>query len=199
MSIKGQLTKEDYAAFQKLHMKQPILVSCFFVYIYIIFFLFLISAILSGFKDINNYIYFLPLALIVIIYTILKYIILPNNWRKLFNQNKELNLPFEIELNEEELMFTNELSTSKRPWKNFIKWKDDTKLILLYHADNMATMLPKRLFTEEQINYIYSKIRNNNLPKSQIIGKKTIIIVIIVIVLFILFFCGFTIISFLNQ
>jgi hypothetical protein len=199
MSIKGQLSEQDFIDFQELNLKQPKIFSCCMIYIYFIFFLIIISIIFSGYRDINNYLYLFPIAFIIILFSLFRYVLMPNNWKKLFAQNKELNLPFEVELNEDAIIFTTELSTSKRPWKNFIKWKYDKKLILLYHADNMATMLPKRIFNEEQINFIYSKLQINNIPKSQVIGKKNKLLYIFSIILIILFLCGYLIISYMSR
>src|SRR5215475_7227989 len=51
-----------------------------------------------------------------------------------------------IELSDEAFELRNEFGSSRIPWKNFVKWKQNKALLLLYRSDFVFQMLPGRIF-----------------------------------------------------
>jgi hypothetical protein len=94
-----------------------------------------------------------------------RYVFLPWRVKKMFFQQKELSLPFEMEITETGLVASNEIGNSNRPWANFRKWKEDQNLLLLYHSDLLFSMIPKRVFTSpEQVETIKALLAKSNVP-----------------------------------
>ena len=85
--------------------------------------------------------------------------------KKIFAQQKELHLPFKIQISETGVYFENSLSQTTRPWNMFTKWKEDQKIMVLYHSDLMFSMLPKRLLTTEIIDFVREQLKKNNVPE----------------------------------
>lgn len=110
---------------------------------------------------------------------IIKLIVLPIKWNQFFTQDKEINLPYEVELQDENIIIYTELGKTTRPWNHYAKWKENQKLILFYLADNRATPFPKRIFSEKELTYIYERLRYYNVPKARPINKLTCIFFII--------------------
>jgi hypothetical protein len=181
---KMQITKEDFIRFQRLHNKQPwYLYLAIIIWLILVFAYFLFSAISQDNPLLIKLSYFLPLiAFVCVIYVMYKYV-LPRNWMRLYEQNKELSLPFEMEVNEEGILVASELSRTMRPWKFFSKWKDDKELLLLYQADNMATIIRKNIFDDAEMRLIYAMIEKYKIPRftSAIRINRTVALVAVVI------------------
>lgn len=91
-----------------------------------------------------------PILIILAIFPLYRYVILPNRIKKIYAQQKELHSPFEIEFTDTAMIFSNEFGNATRPWNHFTKWKENNELILLYHSDVIYNTLPKRIFTDPQ-------------------------------------------------
>ena len=103
-------------------------------------------------------------VIFLIIFPLYRYVLLPNRVKKIFSQQKELQSPFEIEFTDTNIILSNEFGNTIRPWKNFIKWKENELILTLYHSDIMFTMLPKRLFTNpQQLEMVKSFIEKNGI------------------------------------
>ena len=74
---------------------------------------------------------------------------LPRQVRRLHNQQKDLASPFTYQWDSMFLEAQGISGQSKRAWKNYAKYKEDEKIFLLYHADNLFEMFPKRWFRDE--------------------------------------------------
>ena len=157
MKIKGQLQWTDYLNSTLLHM-QPgrlakivlfgalLLIGCAFIGG---FFLLVIGQLERPVG------FFFPLLIFLGIYPLYRYVLLPNRVKKIFSQQKELNSPFEMEFTDTGLVASNEFGNSNRPWGNFIKWRENKDLFILYHSDIVYTIIPKRIFTgPEQVEKV---------------------------------------------
>jgi hypothetical protein len=173
--IKGQLTEDDFIGFQRLHAKQPPLRVWIAIAVFVLCMVMMLKVLLFDSPDALSLVYIFTLMVVLaVVLPVLWFVVLPWRWRKVFRQIAELKEPFGMELKEEEIVVTSELSTSRRPWKNFRKWKEDSKMILLYHADNLATMLPKRFFQPEEIDFLYRMIQVHKIPKNQWSTRKSL-------------------------
>jgi hypothetical protein len=129
--------------------------------------------------------FFLLVVFIASAAALYRYALLPWRVKKIFQQQKELSMPYEIEITDAGLNITNELGNSLRPWKNFSKWKESKELFLLYHSDVMFTILPKRFTDSAQIEAIRDNLKSNNVPAAT--NRRLMIGCLIYLVLMILF------------
>jgi len=170
MKIKGQFQWTDYLNAQLLHMQPSgfVRVVRLGVYAFVaLIFATILFMRLIGQLDINIE-YLLPVLILFCLFPLYRYVLLPNRVKKLFVQQKELSLPIEFEFTETGMSSSNELGNSTRPWTNFVKWKENKELILLYHSDVLFSMIPVRFFTDpQQVEIIKSFLEKNKVPKAK--------------------------------
>lgn len=184
MKIKGQLEWLDYRNSSLLHM-QPTGFARFSLYfiipIGICIFIYAIYLAASAQVSITPLIPVLVLVAFIVLY---RYVFLPNRVKKIFSQQKELSLPFEIEFSDTGMSVSNELGNANRPWGNFHKWKENKDLLILYHSDVLYTILPKRIFSNAaQIEKVKGYLLSNNIPEAKSrfnIGYLLIILLLII-------------------
>ncbi|MBN1439371.1 MAG: YcxB family protein [Anaerolineales bacterium] len=167
MTIRGQLTKDDFLEFQRLNLRQSKFVDCGNTLIYF-FFLSLLAVLGFLEKDlVGKWMYYLPLFAILLIIPFLHLVYLPLKWRQFYKQDRELSLPVDIELGEKEIVTGNSVGKAARAWKDFRKWKENDRLLLLYLAENKAVPLPKRFFSQQELAFVYERLRSHNVPKAK--------------------------------
>ena len=189
MKFTGQLQWTDYLNAQLLHMKpnktlRTINYVSFSVmglaslWGFYILYLFAIGEWHSSLDSILM-IFLFP-AIFAIVIPLYRFVLLPKLTKKIFNQQKELQAPFEMEITEINLVASNEFGNSIRPWKNFIKWKENEELIILYHSDVMFTIIPKRLFTDpQQLETIKSYITKNGIKTEKSNTLRAVYLVVL--------------------
>ncbi len=92
-------------------------------------------------------------------------LLFPRQAKRLFRQNKEVSSPQEIEISENGMKLINSFGHSVRSWSHFIKWKEDKECFLLYHADLMFTIIPKRFFHESlEISFVSEQLQKHGVP-----------------------------------
>lgn len=97
---------------------------------------------------------------------------------------KGIKCPFELEIADSGLNISNEFGYSNRPWGNFIKWKENRDILLLYHSDVLYSILPKRLFADpQQVDTIRAHLQRSKVPPA---SSRSQIGCIAVIVLFLI-------------
>jgi YcxB-like protein len=80
---------------------------------------------------------------------IMSTVYLPRKVRYLYRQQKEFAAPLTYTWNAEFLEAQGASGQWKRPWTNYAKYKENEKLFLLYHADNIFEMFPKSWFRDQ--------------------------------------------------
>jgi hypothetical protein len=186
IKLNGKLTPEDYLEANLLHLRRTGWARVVFTaFIAIIFCAIILLFIYYG---IEAYYLCAPVIVLVLLFIVWRFMLLPRNIKRLYTQQKDLGSPFEIELDEDSFCSSNEYGHSRYPWDHFVKWKENEKLILLYLSDAVITMLPKRIFTQEsQIHFLKQKLSENDAPvKEGFSHSSVLIMVILVIVIFIL-------------
>ena len=159
----GKITEDDFIKFQQFHRKLPASSIVFIFVLIIVMAIYYIFIVGREFLPYSILACIIPTIIFpVFIFLYVRYL-LPNNWRKHYLQNKDLSLPFTMELGDDGLVITTELSKSKHPWNHFIKWKENSEMLLLYKADNIATILPKRIFDKQDIEFIHTKLKSLNI------------------------------------
>lgn len=186
MKLKGQLQWSDYLNSSLLHM-QPTGFVRFIVYFTIaIGILILVLAFYLAATAQVSIISLIPVLTFVIFIPIYRYVFLPNRVKKIFSQQKELSLPYDIEISDTGMIVSNEFGTVNRPWDNFHKWKENNDLLILYHSDVLYTILPKRIFSDAaQIENVKEYLISNQVP----VAKSRFRFVYILIVLFFIIAC----------
>ncbi len=105
----------------------------------------------------------------------------PYQITRMYNQQKDLSSPFEIELTEEGYNINNSYGSGRMPWKDFVKWKADEKIFLLYRNDTMFNMIPRRLLQDEtDVMYLLNQLRDNNVKDAQQVRNPAVSIMRIV-------------------
>jgi hypothetical protein len=162
MKLKGQLLWTDYLNSQLLHARWSgpgIIVS---YGILLIMALGVLGSLYLVAVGAFPFVMMIPGIIFVILILLYRYIYFPDRVKRIFFQQKELALPFEIEVTDAGLIVSNELGHGTRPWKNFIKWKEDKELLILYHSDVLYSILPKRIFSDpRQVEMIKAHLEEN--------------------------------------
>jgi YcxB-like protein len=91
---------------------------------------------------------FLPLAIGYL--PLYWYVLLPKKMRKIFRQQRALQVPVTVELSASEFKGTSSLGTFRMPLKDFHKWILSKDMILLFHSDAVLHMLPRRCFASQE-------------------------------------------------
>ena len=173
MKITGQLQWTDYLNAQLLHLKPNKIVRIIYYVSFSVmalgsivgFYFLYLFAIGEWHSSLGSIlmIFVIPVMFLIAV-PLYRFAILPNLTKKIFNQQKELHAPFEMEITDTNLVMSNEFGNAIRPWKHFTKWKENKELITLYHSDVMFTMIPKRLLTNpQQLEIIRSIIEKNGI------------------------------------
>jgi hypothetical protein len=161
MKIKGQIIKEEYIHFQRLATKLPIFDDCLVIYtlyscIAIIIYLYLIIFVSSF--DIESIPSYIAIIFVFSLFSIYQYYIIPKKWEKEYEKYKAIHIPIEVEIIENKITIKNELLYYQQTWSNYASWMEDNKIILLFEKNDKAIFIPKRILTDEEMNYIYSKL-----------------------------------------
>lgn len=99
--------------------------------------------------------FFGSLACLALLYYALYYVWLPYSAKKIYKQQRTMQEPFEVELNDVEIIETNSLGTSRLRWTDFHKYKLGRDMVLVYQSDPLFQIFPKRWFSEDE----YRKFR----------------------------------------
>ena len=80
--------------------------------------------------------------------------------KKIYCQQKSLNLPAQYEWDNEAIYATNESGSGKIKWSDYVKWRESKQLFLLYQSDVIFNIVPKSSFISlEQINDFSSHLQ----------------------------------------
>ena len=114
------------------------------------------------------------LALSVFLY---RFVFLPIQVKNSFRIQKELNAPFEFEFTETHMLLNTLYNKSSIPFTEFVKWKENKEVFLLYYNSNCFYVIPKRFFMDpQQIETIKANIdvtKNNKMKEIRRIYRKT--------------------------
>jgi len=99
-----------------------------------------------------RYISWTPLCIYIIVaYLVFRIrVLLPMRSRKMYTQQKGLQIPYDIKITEDMYSVTSERGDSHCPWSDFHKYKKNKSTILLYQSDALFHIFQKRWFTDVQ-------------------------------------------------
>jgi hypothetical protein len=183
MKFKGQLEWTDYLNAQLLHMQPGKLAQTLFYGVAALVGCGLIGMLylfVTGQLEYETTFLAAPVLVFAAVIPLYRYVLLPRRIKKLFIQQKELSLPFELEITETGMFISNELGNGTRPWANFTQWKENEKLLLLYHSDVMFSIIPKRVFSDpQQVETVKAFLEKNKVPAAK--GRSTATYIIYII------------------
>jgi hypothetical protein len=165
--IKAQITKKEFMAFHRLNRSQSKTVDVIDMIIVCLTLLVLVITFALEENPLSVWIYYLPVILILLMIPVLLWVVLPLTWRRIYKQDNEIKLPFTIELGEKAIQFYNEIGKTTRPWTHYKKWKENDELLILYQTDHHATPLPKRIFTAEELAFLYDRLASHNIARAR--------------------------------
>lgn len=108
-------------------------------------------------------------ALLAALNLLSRWLILPIRARRIFQQQKNLQRPYRVSWDAENVQTSSTSGSSKIPWADFLKWRESKQLFLLYRSDVLFQMYPKRYFTPEQVNEFRSLAKRNI---AEVAGRK---------------------------
>lgn len=164
ITLQGKLKPEDYIQAQYLHM-QP---SPWLMYLGIAFLSFCLVIVVSltpvsvPLTTILSTVFFNALAPLVVFYVFMLLFVIPWNARRIFAQQKTLQVEYQTVISPEMMESTSEYGTMRMRLSDFNKYKVGKDLILLYHSQLVFHMFPRRFFaSEEDFNTFLSYLEAN--------------------------------------
>ena len=71
---------------------------------------------------------------------------LPWMARRMYRQQKLLRDPADLEWDDRGITFRSAAAHSTIAWEDYVKWKENDRLLLVYLADRLFQIIPKRVF-----------------------------------------------------
>ena len=165
VTLKGKFEPADVIAAQDLHARSSQMITWVGYYMLGLVGLTFIAGIVLAAMQLLPWSFSLYPAVILGAVGVYRYYLRPAQITRSFNQNKDLSSPFEMELNDDGYNISNSYGSGHIPWKDFVRWKADSKMILLYRTNTMFNMVPKRLLHgETEAQYILDTLRQNDVP-----------------------------------
>jgi hypothetical protein len=78
------------------------------------------------------------------------FIFLPWLTKRQYKQHKLLHKPFEIEFTEQSIFSSSEYGNGSIPWTDFVKWRENKKMFLVYQSSSLMHIIPKRIFNNAE-------------------------------------------------
>ena len=158
-----EITPRDYVQAQYLHIRPRPLIGCVGIGLAVLFLAVLgFSAIMLA-RDGGS-----P-SLVVIMSALGAYLagyflwFIPWRARRIYAQQKSLHSPIRMKVDASGVAAQNQLGQVAIPWDHIRKWKENRHLFLLYHADVLFQMIPKRcLKSAEDINALRALLSSHS-------------------------------------
>ncbi len=77
-------------------------------------------------------------------------LLLPFKSRRTFRMQRSLHGDIEIGWNTEGLKASTGMGQSIMKWTDYVRWRENAAVILLYHSDNLFQFIPKRVLSPQQ-------------------------------------------------
>jgi YcxB-like protein len=107
---------------------------------------FVLASFLEGFGILTA----IYAGLFVILVPITWYILLPRRTKKTFRQMPAISLEQTLSWDDEAIMISSSHGQMRVPCKEFHRWAANDKQIIIYPADHVFYVLPRRIFASEQ-------------------------------------------------
>ena len=161
MNVQYQITYEDYVKVNRLHSKLPKILSIIVIPGYILMAIATIAGLVDGYFG-YEYLFYLLLPLVA--FAILRFIVLPKQYQRMYDQQTNLHTPTNLELDPNSMTLSKENSTTTHFWKDITAYKEDNDTLLLYLSEVQIIMVPKKYLPEEAIQEIKVHLKENATP-----------------------------------
>ena len=84
--------------------------------------------------------------------------------RRIHSQQASLHDAITVTWSDAGLASKNRTSNSLTPWANYRRWREDRRVILLYHSDQLFQFIPKRTLSEAQIVALRTLAAQSHVP-----------------------------------
>lgn len=167
VTLKGKFELADLKAAQDLHARTNKFARWMIIILVGVLTLFIITGIVFALRNSISWTFLIYPVFILGFLALYRYWLRPYQIARTYKQHKELASLFEMELTEDGYSIKNDYGSGKIPWKDFAKWKEDSRIILLYRTDNMFNMVPKRLLADEtQAQYVIEQLKQNHVKEA---------------------------------
>ena len=143
--ITGNITKAEFLAAQRLHSKPDRMLLLVYCLVAGTLILVGLLALLFGYGGIGSVIVG-GLAGGVIGGLGARYLYYLPKLRKVYRQQADFQHSFQYSWDNETLKGSCLTGQSERPWSNYVKWKENENMVLLYQSDLQFEMFPKSWF-----------------------------------------------------
>ncbi|MDH5646587.1 MAG: YcxB family protein [Candidatus Heimdallarchaeota archaeon] len=128
-----------------------------------------------------------PLVLLILYIIYFGYVYIPQRKKKVFYENNQFSEPFDIILGKDSYEFINQYSHFNYKITDFVYWREDEHLILLFVSSNKVHIIPKRLFSSESdIARVRNIFLDNSLPEHDGLVKTQMIFAVLFLIILIL-------------
>jgi hypothetical protein len=184
VKLNGQYQLSDYQAAQKLHVQRGQWANWINYFILGLLVLMSLWNLTLVFQDPSALLFVLVPLAVLGFWALFRFWLTPVQLKRVFSQQKELHATFEMELTDEAFQVKNDYGAGSMPWKDFVKWKENRDLFLLYRSDIIFNMVPKRLFsTESEIDYVRERLKAHGVPPaSKVRNPVTWVIVAVLLI-----------------
>lgn len=79
---------------------------------------------------------------------ILLHLVMPRRARRIFAQQKSLHGEIDYQWDDDALTIKTERAQARMLWSDYIKWRENERLFVLYQSDIVFNLVPKRLFSD---------------------------------------------------
>ena len=160
MKIQCQIEPNDVLEAQLLHIRPRPVLKWFGLFAILMF---TVSAIIHLIITPIRHVSWTPLFMFILVaYLVFHFrVLLPRHARKIFTQQKGLQVPYEIEITDDMYSAASERGTSKCPWNEFHKYKRNESTILVYQSDALFHIFQRRWFTDEQFDELCRILESN--------------------------------------
>jgi hypothetical protein len=86
------------------------------------------------------------------------YLIVPGRARRLFAQTKAASAPFSVTWNADTISFESAEWKQRQKWTEFLKWRENDALFLLYINIQSYRIIPKRAFPDAAASQAFASI-----------------------------------------
>jgi len=109
----------------------------------------------------------------LVAYTLIRFVYAPWKARRIFRQQKSLQRPFELSWADTGLTSRDANGEYTTPWPDYTKWKEDSRVFLLYHSDALFQMVPKRSFPDDaMVSEFRSWLERRSSPNLPILAMQ---------------------------
>lgn len=119
-----------------------------------------------------------------------RFVLLPNRLKNIYRQQKDLHRPFAFEWNDTGYALESDHGSSRVPWSDVVRWREDKTVIIIYRSDVLFNLVPKRDLGPAELEtfraLLIQKIGAENTPpiKNSILRNLLIWIVITLVLVF---------------